>query len=67
LGHRNQHRFNHDDHGQSPTRTHQSIHRRPMRGGKHYPPVANSHDMFSRIPSSERHNRGKFTPIGSGK
>jgi hypothetical protein len=56
-----------NDIGRSPSRLSPTYRRSPMRGGKHYPPAANSHDMFSRIPSSERHNKGKFTPIGSGK
>jgi hypothetical protein len=63
----NGYRFDQNDIGRSPSRLSPNYHRAPMRGGKHYPPAANSHDMFSRIPSSERHNRGKFTPIGSGK
>jgi hypothetical protein len=62
FGNRLQNRFNQDDNAQSPTRLHQSHHRRPIRGGKHYSPSFNAHDM----PSSGRQSWGKSVPIGSG-
>ncbi|CAM4769385.1 unnamed protein product [Rotaria magnacalcarata] len=61
----NRNRSDHDDDRLSPTRLTQSVHRRPMRGGKHYLPAVNVRDSLSQYPSSGRQSWSKFTQIGS--
>ncbi|CAF3773156.1 unnamed protein product [Rotaria sp. Silwood1] len=65
FGNRNQNHSNYNDDRLSPTRFAQNYNRRPMRGGKHYPPVMNTNDSLYHFPSSERQSWTKFTQIGS--
>ncbi|CAF3713797.1 unnamed protein product [Rotaria sp. Silwood1] len=65
FGNRNQNHSNYNDDRLSPTRFAQNHNRRPMRGGKHYPPVMNTNDSLYHFPSSERQSWTKFTQIGS--
>ncbi|CAF1241453.1 unnamed protein product [Rotaria sordida] len=65
FGNRNQNYSNYDNNGQSPTRFPQNYNRRPMRGGKHYPPSMNANDSLYHFPSSGRQSWAKFTQNGS--
>ena len=60
-------RFNRNDDGQSLSRLLHNCNRRPMRGGKHYPPPMNGNDSLPRFPLSGRQSWTKYTQIGSGK
>jgi hypothetical protein len=65
FGNRAQSRFNQDDNELSPTRNQQNYHRRPIRGGKHYPPALNANDSSSHMPTSGRQSWTKHPQIGS--
>ncbi|CAF2884065.1 unnamed protein product [Rotaria sp. Silwood2] len=65
FGNRNQNHSNYDDDGQSATKFAQNYNRKPIRGGKNYPPAINANDSLYHVPSSGRQSWTKFTQIGS--
>ncbi len=58
--------MNHDDNALSPTRMHQSFYRKPIRGGKHYPPALNANDSSPLMPTSGRQSFARYAQLGSG-